>query len=250
MNLLAQWHVEQDRLERRRWACSAGAILSAIALLLLVMHWHPIRPLILPPPAMPLVVEFAPAPQAPAEPSAQPPGPRQQEAARPQPVQPRIEVPELTPVTAADIALPPISLPAPDLPPQQLPPAPATSAPPGERAPISDHSAAPQQGARVLANPAVQSSFRDRLLGHLQRHKRYPRAAQARGRQGVPQIRFTMDRQGRVLSSSLERGSGHEALDGEALALVLRAQPLPPPPDELGGDSLEIVVPIEFLLRR
>lgn len=96
----------------------------------------------------------------------------------------------------------------------------------------------------------MQLSFRDRLLGHLQRYKRYPRAAQARGRQGVPYIRFTMNREGRVLMSSLERGSGHDSLDQEALALIVRAQPLPAFPEELGGSTLEIVVPIEFLLRR
>lgn len=101
-----------------------------------------------------------------------------------------------------------------------------------------------------MASEAVQLSFRDRLLGHLQRYKRYPRAAQARGRQGVPYIRFTMNREGQVLASALERGSGHEALDAEALALVVRAQPLPTFPEELAGDTLEIVVPIEFRLRR
>lgn len=250
MNLLAHWHREQDRLERRRWAQSAGAVVFAVGVLLVVVHWHPIGTMMPAPPALPLVIELAPAPQAPAEPSAQPLGPRQQEAPRPQPIQSRVEIPELASLVPAEISLPPVSMPAPQLSPDQLPPAPATTAPPGESAPLSDRAAAPQQGARSLATPAAQLSFRDLLLGHLQRHRRYPRMAQARGRQGVPYIRFTMDRQGRVLSSSLERGSGHESLDAEALALLVRAQPLPSPPPELGGDSLEIVVPIEFRLRR
>ena len=63
-------------------------------------------------------------------------------------------------------------------------------------------------------------------------------------------MRFTMDRAGRVLVSTLERTSNHGVLDAEALALLQRAQPLPPLPDEIDGDTLEIVVPIEFFLRR
>ena len=62
-------------------------------------------------------------------------------------------------------------------------------------------------------------------------------------------VRFTMDRQGRVLSAALERSSGHAALDREALALLERAQPLPAPPAETPGERITLTVPVEFFTR-
>ncbi len=146
-----------------------------------------------------MMVTLAPAPLALAEPSAQPPGPTRQEAPKPIPPQsrplPKIEAPALS-----AIALPEAQLPqAPEQPPQNQPPAPQTTAPPGEDAPLAEHAAAPAQSAQSLAVEAAKLSFRDRLLGHLQRYKRYPQIAQRRREQGVPYVRFTMDRAGKVL---------------------------------------------------
>jgi periplasmic protein TonB len=88
------------------------------------------------------------------------------------------------------------------------------------------------------------------LLGRLQRFKRYPNAARTRKQQGTPLLHFTMDRSGKVLSAKIMRSSGYAVLDGEALALVRRAEPLPPPPPEVPGDPVERVVPLEFSLTR
>jgi protein TonB len=82
----------------------------------------------------------------------------------------------------------------------------------------------------------------------LNKAKRYPRDAQFNRQQGVPYIRFVMNRDGKVLSVRLERSSGFRALDDEAVALPKRAQPLPKPPDNLPGDTIELVVPVEFFL--
>ena len=57
---------------------------------------------------------------------------------------------------------------------------------------------------------------------------------------------FSIDRQGRVLTSRIVHSSGSDALDDEALALVKRAQPLPPPPAGLADDQLSFVVPIRY----
>ena len=38
-------------------------------------------------------------------------------------------------------------------------------------------------------------------------------------------------------------------LDEEALALLLRAQPFPPPPPEVPGEHVDLSVPIRFNLR-
>ncbi|MCW2389642.1 protein TonB [Sphingobium sp. B11D3B] len=104
------------------------------------------------------------------------------------------------------------------------------------------------------APPAPQVSnaeptWQGLVLGALNKVKRYPREAALRRQQGVPYIRFVMNREGAVLSVRLERSSGVRALDNEALALPKRAAPLPKPPKEVAGDTLELVVPVEFFMR-
>jgi protein TonB len=87
------------------------------------------------------------------------------------------------------------------------------------------------------------------VLGALNKVKHYPRDAHFARQQGVPYIRFVMDRDGKLLSARIERSSGVRSLDQEALALPRRAQPLPKPPEDVKGDSIELVVPVEFFLR-
>ncbi|WP_049786013.1 energy transducer TonB [Sphingobium chlorophenolicum] len=93
-----------------------------------------------------------------------------------------------------------------------------------------------------------QDSWEGRVLAALNRYLRYPRNALARREQGAPLIRFVMDRDGRVMSVGLRRTSGSADLDREALSLPTRAQPLPKPPDDRPGATLELVVPIQFFL--
>jgi protein TonB len=63
-------------------------------------------------------------------------------------------------------------------------------------------------------------------------------------------VRFTIDRQGNVLSSALEESSGHDTLDQAAVELPRRASPLPPPPSAVARDRMELVVPVRFAIRR
>ncbi len=88
------------------------------------------------------------------------------------------------------------------------------------------------------------------LLRHLERHKRYPSEAQRARHEGVTYVRFIMSRDGRVLSARLDRPSGFAALDQEGLELLQRAQPLPSLPQDQPGESLEIVVPVQFFVKR
>jgi len=115
-----------------------------------------------------------------------------------------------------------------------------------------------QEAAEATTTPAppapqvsnnAPDTWEGRILAQLNKHRRYPRIAQARRQQGVPYIRFVIDREGMVLSVRLERSSGVAHLDREAVALPKRAQPLPKPPDDRPGDTIELVAPVEFLLR-
>ncbi len=60
---------------------------------------------------------------------------------------------------------------------------------------------------------------------------------------------FVLDRAGHVLSVHLVRSAGSDALDEEAVALVHRAEPLPPLPPEIAGETIKLTVPIAFSLR-
>lgn len=246
--LLADWEQAERRAERRRWSWSTLAILlsgTAVAVGLQWQAFHTATPL---PPAAAMVIELMPLQAPPSPPSAQPEGEQQVEAPKPQPPKP-LPKPRLE-LAKSEIALPDEPEPAQEEEIQEQPPAPQTSAPPNVEAPPAQTASAPRQSAYSQAASAAKVTFEQRLLGHLERHKRYPRAAQLRRQQGMPYIRFTMDRNGQVLSSSLERGTGHALLDEEALALLARAQPLPAMPQELPGATMEIVVPIEFFLSR
>ena len=126
------------------------------------------------------------------------------------------------------------------------PPVPATTAPqlvPEQTAALP---AAPMQGQR---NPIISNAvptWKTQIVALLERNKRYPAAAQARGEKGTAQLAFSLDRQGRVMASRIVKSSGSAALDQETLELVRRAQPFPPPPAAMPGAHVDLTVPIRF----
>jgi periplasmic protein TonB len=83
----------------------------------------------------------------------------------------------------------------------------------------------------------------------LERHKRYPAAARASRAEGVALLRFRLRRDASVIDWRLERSSGGNDLDHAVTAMIRSASPLPPPPPELGGDTIELVLPVRFALR-
>ena len=97
-------------------------------------------------------------------------------------------------------------------------------------------------------NPRVVKNWGDSLQAHLQRYKRYPSQARRIGLQGVPVVVFTVDRNGTVLSAHLQKGSGHEMLDSEAVELFRRASPLPAMPADMPAPH-QFTMPVEFTLR-
>jgi protein TonB len=80
----------------------------------------------------------------------------------------------------------------------------------------------------------------------LEKNKRYPSQARAQRKRMVTRVAFNMDRQGKVMSARVVVSSGSSAFDQEALELIQRAQPYPPPPAVLAGAEIPIVVPIWF----
>ena len=103
---------------------------------------------------------------------------------------------------------------------------------------------APPRPAQAIASVAT---WRSQIVTILERNKRYPSEARARGEQGVTRLAFRIDSEGHLMSSRVVASSGSATLDAETLALVQRAQPYPPPPPELAGS--ELTVPVSFSIR-
>ncbi len=221
-----------------RWA---GSLILVSAVHLAAGAWWLSRAaLVMEPPPLAVLIDLEPAPEP-------------------------MPAPESVPEPAPPEAPPP---PPPDIVPQ---PEPAPAPPPKPDPPKPPPRPVPRQAPRPMAAPpaptpqptptsapaavppprpvAVPASWTSRLFAHLARHKRYPAEAQQRRQEGTTLVRVVMDRAGRVLSVRLEQGSGFPLLDAEAQALVQRAQPLPPLPDEVTAATVEIVVPLSFRVR-
>ena len=256
---------EVDRRELWRWALAALIMLAAhlgIVATYLLLH----RPGTGPSGAPVVVIDLAPYPSAPRQdPVELPPDPPMQEA-QPEPEQKVETPPEVlplpplpplpTPEVVTTVLPPPPEQPekeVEDKPPPPKPvrakkkPAPRTT--PTASAPTrADAPASSQLGVSPEASRA-QASWRDLLMAHLQRHKRYPAGAQSRGEQGTVVLSFSMDRNGHVLSRSVARSSGVPELDQEVLAMIQRAQPLPAFPPAMPQARMSLTVPIRFNVR-
>jgi protein TonB len=207
---------------------------SAIILLILGGALFTWRTYTAPPAQQTLNVFDVAPPAAPPEPeSEKPPGPEQEQREKPipKPERPQIKPPEIQ-LPSVNPLPPPVTQPVPD----PGPPIERTTAPESKPAPP-----APQQSN-------AKPTWEGLVMAALNKVKRYPPWSMSRREQGVPYIRFTMNREGRVLSSVLEKSSGFPDLDREAVALPRRASPLPKPPDEVKGDPIELVVPVQFFL--
>jgi len=243
-----------DRAGIIRWTVCLLIVLALHGGLLLVamLRQVPIEPIGMPPAA--IMIDLAPLP-AMSAPSAQTPPPELEQ--QPLPL-PEPELPKFEPSPAPH---PPVALPAPQPPkpkaqrierpsvPQREPvSAPPTSAPAATVPTPPEPTASSSQTASSASS--TRATWQAQLVAWLEKYKRYPRVAQEQRQQGVAYLRFTIDREGKVISSRINKSSGFELLDDEVLALIQRAQPVPSPPPEVAGDRIELLVPVAFSLRR
>jgi periplasmic protein TonB len=109
---------------------------------------------------------------------------------------------------------------------------------------------APVTAQRVKGGaPKVEPSWQTNLMRQLQRFKRYPASAQSRKEEGVVLLSFSLDRSGHVLAHGIARSSGYADLDNEVMAMIMRAEPLPPFPETMPQTRIDLTVPIRFSLR-
>lgn len=155
---------------------------------------------------------------------------------------------EIKPVEAFPKILPPtLNIPKPIL----VPPTVAIAEPPptAPTAVTITQPPAPPSPPASQNTAAVVETYQAKVLRHLNRYKRFPVAAKQKRQQGVAYIFFAMDRTGRVLAAYIQKSAGFAVLDDEALALIRRAEPLPVPPQEVVGNPLEMIVPVDFFVR-
>lgn len=215
------------RPRTRLVALGFALLVQATPALLLLAGWRPPAVTVALNPA--IAVFDVPAPEAPpSEPLPEP---------EPQPERPAETPPAAQPAPATAAPVPAVAAPA-----AMTVPLPAVASPQTPAQPQAP-AAPPPPPRGASTRPA---DWQARVLARLNAVKTYPASARARRQQGVVQIRFVIDRQGRVLEAALARTSGFALLDREATALPRRAQPLPAPPDEIVGARIELVVPVEF----
>lgn len=207
-----------------------------------------------------LMVEFLPLPvTSPALPT--PPS----ESAKPQ-VQPpkatpkRPESPKSVVSTAEPLNLPPVvsselamTEPAPLVSETEAMPAPtATTEPVAAAEPITSSAPAPTEAVDAplsARGKRAQSQYLRALMAWLAKHRVYPTEARKEKLEGVVQVRFSVDRDGHLLAANVQRSAGSALLDAAALAVLERADPMPPFPKSLDRQRLTVSLPIDFSLQ-
>jgi protein TonB len=122
------------------------------------------------------------------------------------------------------------------------PPSPIVAAPPAPPEPVAGPPAAPPSNG----NGTIDPEYLKRIQQHLLLYFIYPRAAQDQRIQGVVLVHFISDRAGHILSYEISHSSGYAILDDEARDVMKRGGPLPPMPDDMGGDRLNAQIPMTF----
>ncbi len=122
----------------------------------------------------------------------------------------------------------------------------ATATPSSEAIPEGERSVAPAIGTGETAR-RVRATWQKELVAHLDKHKRYP--ADRSQKTAKIEIRFTLDRMGRVLETTIEKSSGDTAFDEAALAMVRRSDPVPAPPPLIADDGLSFTLPVIFRIK-
>ena len=108
----------------------------------------------------------------------------------------------------------------------------------------------PALAAAAVDSPSQESIARYRLdlAREARRFKRYPPLARQRGWEGIVVVSIVAVPGGIGPNVAVDRSSGFDLLDEEALAMVTRAVQTSPLPDGLAGKRFTIALPIHYSL--
>ncbi len=223
----------------------------------------------LPPPKVASEPETAPPPTETPPTSVPEPLPPPKVAPEPETAPPPAEtesasVPETAPSPPPPtVSEKPVSAPPPEAPSTPQPP-PMAAVQPRPRQPVRPHPAvaAPAPSAGPTAQPQTSSiparempptsapinaDWQRALAAWLAAHKVYPDEARREGREGTVELRFTIDRWGRVQQVELVASAGSSVLDAAAESM-LRGATLPPLPPTMPQDKVTMTVRIHYRL--
>lgn len=111
-----------------------------------------------------------------------------------------------------------------------VPDAPTADATPAMSAPAS------RAGAKVAI------PWHRVLVAHIAKYKSYRQTDIER----TVIVEFTVDRNGHIAAAKVRKTSGDAAIDDAGLAMVRRADPVPPPPAAVADDELAFQLPVVF----
>jgi protein TonB len=240
---------EMGRAQARRWTFGFFLVLAAHVLAVVtLLNYSPQSAV--PAPVQAIEVSFARfAPPLPIRPIEPIPEPKPEIAA--------VEVPNAEPIVTKHKERKPERKQRPKL--EQTPLRPEIVEKPAKQLPPPDsvadlhinQAAAPADAdlSAGRSNPGPRPDYLAILAAWLEKHKEYPRRARLRGQEGRVTLGFVINRSGRVLSYRIQNGSGYEILDRAVEDMIQRAQPLPPMPDDLHEQQIDVVVPVQFSLR-
>jgi protein TonB len=116
-----------------------------------------------------------------------------------------------------------------------------TTAPLATANPRADRVAAPSSSSAF--NPSTSpATWKSSVNAHLIRHK----GGNPNGATGTVVVAFIINRSGSVVSSRLVRSSGDPVLDAKAVSTPRSASPVPAPPPDVAGSTIELSLPIRY----
>lgn len=110
--------------------------------------------------------------------------------------------------------------------------------------PGSDTAAPGRSAPPPMASQASLTMWQSEMRARIVRAKRFPPGAT--GATGISLVSVTFSAAGDVVDARLIASSGNTTLDGEAVAVMRRAAPYPPPP---GGRPITQAIPLNFTRR-
>ncbi len=113
---------------------------------------------------------------------------------------------------------------------------------------IKQENTAKAQGHQSEIQQLVKLNWQSKVMAHLAQKKRYPRMARKRKQEGTVFVRFNVDKVGNVGNVEVIKKSKFNLLNKEAIAVVVRATPLPIPPGDFLVSQKKIIIPIKFYL--
>lgn len=250
------------RMKSRHWMIAAIMAIALHAGVAIGMFWQRADEGAQAPGIGGIEIALGPASSAPGAPDAAPETPAPDETAEPEPPEPPEPIAEPKPVEPEDISErviePALSEAIPEIVSEAAPATVSTVEPPAEHDPQTTGTGGKEgpedsmeaDGHNIAAGgrTGAVADYGAIVLAWLERHKDYPRRAQQRRQQGVVILFIAIDRDGRVLEARIKKSSGRDILDQAALDMLERADPLPPVPDDMPQERLEMVVPVQFFM--